>query len=114
MGNTRGRGIRRLRDTCERGQHLRVLLASVRLPRNGEHAGEAHPPGNTHVEVAYLVVVAVEQVQEARLRARGPFPPPELQGVEPMQQLLRVEQELLHPQGDALANRRQLRIALWM
>src|SRR5256885_7221041 len=49
-------------------------------------------------------VVAVEQLEEARLGPRGPLDAAELQRVEPVQQLLGVEQEFLHPQGDPLAH----------
>ena len=54
-------------------------------------------------------MIAVEQLQEARLGSGRPLDAPELQRVQPVEHLLGVEHEILHPQGDPLADGRELR-----
>ena len=88
---------------------MRVELAGVGLTRDRKHPREAHLQRHPGIELAHLLVVAVEQLEKARLRSGGPLDPSELQRLEPVQQLLRVEQKLLHPQGDALADGGELR-----
>ena len=97
------------RDPGEHGQDLRVELAGVRLPRHGEDPRKLELARHAQVEVAHLLIVSVEQLEEARLRAGGALHAPELKRIETVQQLFGVEQELLHPERDPLAHRGELR-----
>ena len=90
-------------------QHLRVLFARVRLAGDGEHAREPHFTPHQPVQLPDLVMIAVEQLEEARLCAGRPLDPAELQRLEAVQHLLGVEEKVLHPQRDPLADRRELR-----
>ena len=100
---------RRGRDAGQRRQHLGVLLARVGLAGDREHPREAHAAGDATVELGDLLLVAVEQVEEARLRSGGPLDAPELQRLQAVEHFLRVEEEVLHPQRDAFAHGGQLR-----
>jgi hypothetical protein len=100
---------RRRGDARQHREHLRVELACVGLPRDGEHAIEAKLLRDATVELAHLGVVAAEQLEEARLRPGRPFHAPELERLETVQQLRGVEQQVLHPQRHALADRGELR-----
>ena len=100
---------RRGRDAGQRRQHLGVLLARVGLAGDREHPREAHAAGDAAVELGDLLLVAVEQVEEAGLCPGGPLDAPELQRLQAVEHLLRVEEEVLHPQRDAFAHGGQLR-----
>src|SRR2546422_10751905 len=54
-------------------EHLGVELPRVRLAGDREHPRETHAPRHAGVELAHLVIVAVEQLQEAGLRSGRPF-----------------------------------------
>jgi hypothetical protein len=87
---------------------LRVDLARVRLPGDGVHRSNPifAPPGG---RAAHLRVVAVEQVQEARLRPGRPLHPAERSVAIRRLDLLQVEQQVLDPERRALADGRELR-----
>ena len=58
-----------LGDAGEQREELAVQLAGVGLAGDRDAAGEAEARGDAAVELAHLGVVAVEQREEARLRA---------------------------------------------
>ncbi len=94
---------RRGRQPGQRVQHQAVPLARVGLAADGDGAGESHALGDHAVELAHLVMVAVEELQEAGLGAGGALDAAERQAVEQRLDLLEVEQEVLQPQRRALA-----------
>ena len=59
----------RLAEAAERVQDLRIDLPRIGLPSDGNHTLEAHLLGHKLVELLHLVVVAVEEREEARLCA---------------------------------------------
>src|SRR3989449_1830574 len=89
--------------------HDALPISRVRLARHRKHLREPHLARDAQVELTDFVMRAVEQIQKARLGAGRSLHAAELEGVEPVQQLVRVEQELLHPQRDALPDGRELR-----
>ena len=100
--------VRALGDPRQRGQHLGVDLARVGLARDGIGLGEAERLGHHPVERLDLGVVAVEELEEAGLRAGRPLDPQELQLGEPMLDLAQVEDQLVAPERRALADRHEL------
>src|SRR6185437_6126266 len=61
------------------------------------------------VELADLRMVALEQLEEARLRSGGPLHAPHGKVRQTEIEIREVEHEILHPQRRALADRRELR-----
>ena len=62
---------RALCNPAEDGEDLAVKLSRIRLAGNGEARGVAHLLRNLAVELAHLGVIAVKQLEEARLRSGG-------------------------------------------
>ena len=79
----------------EHVENLRVDLARVRLAGDGVAGVEAHLLGDEPFEPADLVVVAVEQLQEAACVPVVPFTPRALSVVEAMLDLRQVEHEVV-------------------
>ena len=98
-----------LGDPRQRAEHLGVDLARVGLARDGIGLGEAERLGHHAVERLDLGVVAVEELEEAGLRAGRPLDPQELQLGEPLLDLAQVEDQLVAPERRALADRHELR-----
>src|SRR5439155_561487 len=105
----RGELRRRLCDPLQHGQHLSVQLARVRLSGDREHLFESHGARHALVELSDLAVIALEQVEKTRLRAGRSLDATKPQRADPIEQLFGVEREVLHPECDALADRRELR-----
>src|SRR2546429_5996628 len=91
-------------DVCssdlKRREHLRVDLAGVGLTRDGEDLGEAHLQRHAGIELAHFLIVAVEQLEEARLSPRRPLDAAELQRVEAAPETFGVAHNSLHPHSD--------------
>jgi hypothetical protein len=99
----------RLRNAAQRVDDEGVHLARVRLARHGVGAREAQLARHLPVELAHLLVVPPEELEERRLRARGALAAVEAQRLEHVAEALHVEREVLHPQRGALAHRGELR-----
>ena len=70
---------------------------------------KAHGACDAPIELRDLRMIAVEEIEEAGLRARRAFDPPKPHRRDPVQQLLGIQHEFLHPERDALADGRELR-----
>ena len=104
------RELRRARrDPRDDAEHLRVDLARVRLAGDGQGRVESHRRGDPAVELAHLRVVALEQLEEARLRAGRPLHAAQRQVREAEVEVREVEHEVLHPERRALADGGELR-----
>ena len=66
---------------------------------------EAHPLGDAPVELAHLLVIAVEELEEGGLRAGRALAAAEGQRRDQMAEVREVEDEVLHPERRALARR---------
>ncbi len=62
-----------LGDAAQDREHAAVQLSRIRLAGDGKAALKAHLLRNQGVQAADLFMVAVEQLQKARLRAGRPF-----------------------------------------
>ena len=98
-----------LRHSAQKVEHLRILLAGVGLPRHREAGVKSHPPDEAPLKLAHLGVVAVEELEEARLRPGGPLAAAQPERLEPADDLLDVQRQVLHPERGALPDRGELR-----
>ena len=98
----------RLGDAGEDRQDEVVELARVGLAAHRHGTGEAHHLRHPGIERLDLGMVAVKQLQEARLRPGGPLDAAERHVLQPRLDILQIEQQIVHPQGRPLAHRRQL------
>lgn len=97
---------------AERGEgreDVGVNLARVGLASNGVGVGEAEELGDALVEGLDLLVVAVKELEERALGAGGALDAAEAEVVARALEVAQVPEELLDPQGRALADSRQLR-----
>ena len=106
IGRELGRGLRDARQGRER---LRVDLARIGLAGNRHHAREAEVVRNALFQLLDLGFVAVEQLHEGRLRAGRALAAQHAQVLDTVFDLAQVHEQLVHPQGRALADRGQLR-----
>ena len=83
------------RDPGQGREHLGVELAGVRLAGDREHLPESHLASHARIQFPHLLVVLAEQLEEAGLGTRRSLDAAELERLEPVQQLLRVEQKIL-------------------
>ena len=81
-----------------------VNLARVGLTRDGGDALKAHFLGDEAVELAALFVVAAEQLEKARLGARGALAAEQSHAPDAVFKLVEVEQQVVEPEGRALAD----------
>ena len=97
-----------LRDAGEERKHARVDLAGIGLARNPQAAREARLLGDGLVQGLDLGVIAIEQLQEAGLGAGGALNAQEGQALVDGLELFQIEEQILDPQGGALAYRGEL------
>jgi hypothetical protein len=69
---------------------------------------EVHRRGDAAIELPHPFVIALEQLEKARLRARRPFDPAKRQRGAPIVEIHQVEHEVLHPERCPLADGREL------
>mmetsp|Transcript_44083 Transcript_44083/g.134213 ORF Transcript_44083/g.134213 Transcript_44083/m.134213 type:complete len:394 (+) Transcript_44083:457-1638(+) len=101
--------VRRLGNAREDAEYIEVDLAGVRLSRDGDGPLEPHELADALVQHLHLLVIAVEQFQEGRLRPRRSLHAAHGEVVDLPRDPLQVEEQILHPQRGALPDRRQLR-----
>jgi len=70
---------------------------------------EVHRGGDAAIELADALMIAVEHLEKARLRAGRPLHATERQRGAPVIQVHQVEHEILHPERRPLAHGRELR-----
>ena len=98
-----------LGNASQRSQRLRVNLAGVGLAGDRNHACKAEIVGNALLEFLNLALIAVKQLHEGRLRAGRALAAEHTQVFDAVLDFAEVHQQLIHPQGSALADRGQLR-----
>ena len=99
---------RALRDAGQHLQHLKVHLARIGLTADGVCAGKAHLLTDLLLERDDLVLVAVEQGEEACARAGRALAAEELEMLQLELELLKIHQQILRPERGALADGRRL------
>ena len=99
---------RALRDAAQHVQHLAVELARVGLAGNGEARLIAQLFGDFAVDLRGHLVIAVEQLEEARLRAGRALRAEQLRLADLILDVLEIHQEFLNPERRALADGRRL------
>src|SRR5206468_4693711 len=97
---------RRGGDACNDAEDPRVDLPGVRLAADRNRGLKIHHRGHESVELANLLVVAVEELQKARLGSCRSLDAAEWKSRDAMIQISHVEHEILHPKRSALADRR--------
>jgi hypothetical protein len=102
LGGTRG-------DTGDDGENAGIQFPGVRLAGHRKRSREPHFSGDGLIEKAHLLVVAIEQIEKARLRASRSFHATEGKRPHPILEIPEIENKILHPQGRALADRGRLR-----
>ena len=95
-------------DTGQRCKGLRVDLAGVGLTGDRNHACKAEIVGNALLQLLNLALVAVKQLHEGRLRAGRALAAEHAQVFDAVFYLIQIHQQLVHPQGSALADGGQL------
>mmetsp|Transcript_874 Transcript_874/g.1261 ORF Transcript_874/g.1261 Transcript_874/m.1261 type:complete len:427 (-) Transcript_874:221-1501(-) len=104
-----GHLVRALGHAAQHAEDVVVDLARVGLAGDGDGPLEAHQLAHAPVQGLHLLVVALEQLQEGGLRARGALHPAHGQPCQLRLQPLEVEGQVLHPERAPLAHGRQLR-----
>ena len=94
---------------AEGPEDLRIDLPRIGLPGHGVGGGKADFLGDEPLQFDDLLVVAVEQPQEAGLRAGRPLGTAGPQPFEPMLDFGQVERQVVGPEARPLADRRRLR-----
>src|SRR5205823_970040 len=97
------------RDAAHDAEDLRIELSAVGLATDRNRCGELDRRGDPAIELAHPLVVALEQLEEAGLRAGGALHSTAWQRGDPMIEVGQVEDEVLHPERRTLADRRRLR-----
>ena len=95
-------------DAGERVEHLGVDLARVGLAGDGVGLVEAHLLGDELLELPHLVVIAVEELQEAGLRAGRAFDAARLERGDAVLDFGQVERQVVRPQARPPADGRRL------
>ena len=93
------------------GQHVEdaaVELAGIGLTGDREAAVEAELGGDHAVHLVDAGLVALEEIQEAGLGARGAPAAQKAEGGQHEVQLLQIKLQVLQPEGGALAHRHEL------
>ena len=101
--------VHRLGDAGKSRDHLRIDLARIGLARHLVGTVKAELHRHELVEPADLRVVAGEELEEARLRAGRPLHTPGPQQLATMGDLLEIEEQVVDPEADPLADRGGLR-----
>ena len=70
---------------------------------------KAHFGGDIRLDLLYLLLVPVEQLEEGRLRSGRALRAEQLQRRRDIIKILKVKRQLIQPESRALADRRQLR-----
>ena len=104
-----GEFIGALGKAGEHREKICVDLARIRLAGDGDAGGKAHLPGDELLETAHLLLVAREQLHEARLRAGGALAAEQAQPPKLELKVFNVLRQLVHPERCALADGRELR-----
>ena len=99
---------RALRDAAQHVQHLAVELSRVGLAGYGKARLVAQLLGDLAVDLRGELVVAVKELEEARLRAGRALRAEQLRLADLVLDVLEVHQELLDPERRALADGRRL------
>src|SRR5207249_12088643 len=97
------------RDAPEECQQSLIEPQRVSLHPHAEDSGAPQLARHATLNLPHPFLRTLEQLQKARLRAARALHAAELERLEPVEQLFRVEQKLLHPQRDALSDGRELR-----
>src|SRR6185295_323844 len=90
-------------------EQLRVELPRVGLTGDGNGGGETDRGADFPFELADLLVIAVEQLEKARLRAGGSLDAATGERCNAMIEVPNVEHQILHPERRALPDGRRLR-----
>jgi len=98
----------RLRDPAQRIENHRVHLARVGLTGHRTGRGESETLTDHPVQGPDPIVVASEEFQERGLGSGRALASPGPQRGEAVEQLLHIEGEVLGPEGDPFAHRREL------
>ena len=95
-------------DAGEIAEDVGVDLPRIRLPADGVRGVEADLAADQFFQLAHLGVVAVEEFQEARLRAGGAFVAQGLEAGDAMLDFGQVHREIVRPETRPLADGRRL------
>ena len=93
-----------LGDGRQGGDHAGIHLPGVGLAGHGDHPIKTHLLGDHLLQLFDLLVVPVEELQEAGLGAGGALAAQELQGAHTEFQFLQVHEQLVDPEGGPLAH----------
>ena len=88
----------------QRRLYLVVDLPRVGLPAHGIVPGEPHLLTHRTVERLYLLVVPLEELEERCLGPGGSADTPKAHALDPVVQLLEIEEQILDPERGALAD----------
>ena len=108
QADIRRHAARALADGGQDVQDPAVELARIGLPADRVAAVKAELGRDLPVHLVDLRRIAVKQLDEARLRAGRAAAAEEAEGPQRILQLLQIEQQILQPEGRALADGRQL------
>ena len=98
-----------LGDAGERAEHAAVQFARIGLAGNGKALLHAHLAGDAPFQLVHLFAVAVEELHKALLRAGRAAVAQQLEGGKGEVHFIQIHQQILHPQGGALAHGGELR-----
>src|SRR6186713_1647606 len=89
-------------------EDLRINLARIRLPGDGEHLVKADLLRHEPLQAPHLFMIAAKKLQKARLRARRAFDAASAKRDNPPLDFLQINCQIISPKARSLPRRRGL------